>query len=353
MREASLDFLKSLIAAPSPSGYEQPAARVWRDYVAPYAERIEHDLHGNSMAFRAGKGGPRLMLAGHCDELGFMVYNVDEKGFIYIRTIGGHDISLIPGRRVILLGTNGPVPGVTGKKAIHLMDAEERKTVPKLEQIWIDIGSASREETLEKIAIGDPIIYDTGYQQLTDDLATSRAFDDKVGAFAVAEALRLLQGKKLTAEVVSVATVQEEIGLRGAHTSTYSVDPTVGIAVDVTHATDYPQLSNTKYGDTRLGGGPVILRGANANPIVVQRLMEAARAEDIPFQVLAFPRGTGTDANAIQLTRGGVATGLIGIPLRYMHTPSEVVSLADVENTARLLAAFAERVEKDADFRPQ
>lgn len=353
MREASLDFLKSLIAAPSPSGYEQPAARVWRDYVAPYAERIEHDLHGNSMAFRAGQGGPRLMFAGHCDELGFMVYNVDEKGFIYIRTIGGHDISLIPGRRVILLGTNGPVPGVTGKKAIHLMDAEERKTVPKLEQIWIDIGSASREETLEKIAIGDPIIYDTGYQQLTDDLATSRAFDDKVGAFAVAEALRLLQGKKLTAEVVSVATVQEEIGLRGAHTSTYSVDPTVGIAVDVTHATDYPQLSNTKYGDTRLGGGPVILRGANANPIVVQRLMEAARAEDIPFQVLAFPRGTGTDANAIQLTRGGVATGLIGIPLRYMHTPSEVVSLADVENTARLLAAFAERVEKDADFRPQ
>ena len=169
----------------------------------------------------------------------------------------------------------------------------------------------------------------------------------------MAEALRLLQGKKLTAEVVSVATVQEEIGLRGAHTSTYSVDPTVGIAVDVTHATDYPQLSNTKYGDTRLGGGPVILRGANANPIVVQRLMEAARAEDIPFQVLAFPRGTGTDANAIQLTRGGVATGLIGIPLRYMHTPSEVVSLADVENTARLLAAFAERVEKDADFRPQ
>lgn len=352
MRTESLDFLKRLIAAPSPSGFEQPAQAVWRDYVAPYAERIDRDLHGNSVAVLNGAGSPRIMFAGHCDELGFIVKYIDDNGFLYFDTIGGHDLSLISGRRVQIITAAGPVPGVTGKKAIHMMTQEERQKVPKLEELWIDIGATSREEAQARVSVGDPVVYELEFRPLTDTVAASRAFDDKVGAFSVAEALRLLQGETLAAAVHGVATVQEEIGLRGAYTSAFGVDPVVGVAIDVTHATDHPEVNIKKAGEVKLGGGPVILRGANANPHVSDLLLTAAREEQIPHQVQAHPRGTGTDANAIQLTRAGVAAGLVSIPLRYMHTPSEVVSLEDVANTARLLAAFARRITADMDFRP-
>lgn len=352
MNEKSLTFLKSLISAPSPSGYEQPAAAEWRRYAGPLADSIDHDLHGNSFAVKNPQGNPKIMFAGHCDELGFIVKYIDERGFVFFDPIGGHDLSIVPGRRVSIINAKGTVPGVTGKKAIHLMTPDERKKVPNIENLWIDIGVDSREEALEIISVGDPVVYELGFRQITNDVAASRAFDDKVGAFAVIEALRYLKDDQLQAAVYSVATVQEEIGLRGAHTSTFSVEPVVGIAVDVTHATDHPEINKLKSGEILLGGGPVITRGANANPKVVELLMLAAYEEDIPYQVKANPRGTGTDANAMQLSRGGVAAALIGIPLRYMHTPSEMVNLNDVENTAKLLAAFARRVTSDMDFRP-
>ncbi len=351
MRKKSLEFLKNLISVPSPSGYETPAAKVWREYGSKFADKIESDYHGNTIACLNADANPRIMFAGHCDELGFIVKYIDDRGFIYFDPIGGHDLGIISGRRVIIHNTRGPVAGVTGKKAIHLMTPEERKKVPEIQNLWIDIGVSSRKEALQHISIGDPVVYDLAFKAMTGDIACSRAFDDKVGAFAVIEAMRLLKGDKLRASVFSVATVQEEIGLRGATTSAYAVDPDVGIAVDVCHATDHPEVSKVKVGEVLLGKGPVIHRGANANRKVVDLLKKAAKEENIPFQMKAIARGTGTDANAIQLTRKGVATGLIGIPLRYMHTPSEVVSLADVENTAKLLAAFARRVSSKVDFR--
>ncbi|MGH1364249.1 MAG: M42 family metallopeptidase [Calditrichia bacterium] len=351
MRKKSLDFLKSLIAAPSPSGFESAAQKVWRGYTNEFADAVEHDYHGNSIAVLNGEASPRIMLAGHCDELGFIVKYVDANGFIYFSTIGGHDLSMIPGRRVVIHTQSGTVRGVTGKKAIHLMTPEERKRVPQIQNLWIDIGASSKEEVLKKVRIGDPVVYDVEFQAITDEVASSRAFDNKVGAFAVAEALRLLKDVKLKASVFSVATVQEEIGLRGARTSAFSVDPDIGLAVDVTHATDHPEVSKVKEGEIFLGKGPVITRGANSNHKVVEILIEAAKKEKIPYQLEATAGGTPTDANAIQLTRSGVATALISVPLRYMHTPSEMVSLVDVENTAKLLAAFIKRVTPKMDFR--
>ncbi len=352
MRTASLKFLKKLLEAPSPSGYEQPAQQVWRAYVEAFADRIKRDIHGNSIAVINPDGAPRIMFAGHCDELGFVVRYINDKGFIYFATVGGHDKSIIPGRRVVIHTKNGPVYGVTGKKAIHMMTADERKKVPEIENLWIDIGVSSKEEAEKRVSVGDPIVYDVAFQPINESVVTSRGFDDKVGAFAVAEALRLLKESGVSAAVYSVATVQEEIGLRGAKTSAFAIDPKVGVAVDVTHATDHPEVDQRKEGEVKLGGGPVITRGANANPKVVELLIEAAKEEDIQYQLQAIPGGTPTDANAIQLNRSGVAAGLVSIPLRYMHTPSEVVSLEDVENTARLLAAFARKVSSAIDFRP-
>ena len=352
MRTTSLKFLQDLIAAASPSGYEQPAMKVWRQYAQRFAASVEHDYHGNSIAAINPNGKPRIMFAGHCDELGFIVRYIDDNGFIYFDTIGGHDKNIIPGRRVIIYSHDRQILGVTGKKAVHLMTPEDSKKTPEIENLWIDIGLDSREQVEKIVNIGDPIVYDTGFLRINDKVATSRAFDDKVGAFAVVEALRLLKDKAIAAAVYSVATVQEEIGLRGARTSAYSVNPDVGIAVDVTHATDSPEINVKREGSIKLGKGPVILRGANANPKVVDLLMEAAKEEKIPFQIEAIARGTGTDANNIQLSRGGVATGLVSIPLRYMHTPSEIVSLEDVENTVKLLVAFASRVSTEHDFRP-
>ncbi|KAA3611385.1 MAG: M42 family peptidase [Calditrichaeota bacterium] len=351
MRAASLTFLKNLINAAGPSGFEQPVAAVWRNYTKPFAESIARDYHGNSIASINKSAKMRLMFAGHCDELGFLVHFINEKGFVYFRPIGGHDRTMISGRRVKILTKKGEVAGVTGKKAIHLMTLEERKKVPEFENLWIDIGAESKDEAEKRIAIGDAVIYDTGFQHITDDIVASRAFDNKVGAFAVAEALRHLHKESLQVAVFSAATVQEEIGLRGARTAAYNISPDIAIGIDVTHATDHPEVDLRKTGEVKLGNGPVILRGANANPKVAELLTKAADMEKIPYQVHALPGGIGSDANELQLSGSGTATGSVSIPLRYMHTPSELVSLKDVANAAKLLAAFAKCVTTDMDFK--
>jgi tetrahedral aminopeptidase len=352
MEEKSLNFLKALLAAPSPSGFEQPAQKVWREYMAQYSQRVTTDFHGSCIAVANESAATRIMLAGHVDELGFMVNYIDDNGFIFFRTIGGFDLNLIPGRRVRVHSRNGVVPGVTGKKAIHVMTPDERKKSPEIQDLWIDIGVKDRKEAEELVRVGDPVTYAESFEIVRNDLAASRAFDDKAGSFAVGEVLRLLQGKSYAAAVYSVSTVQEEVGLRGAHTSAFGIDPKVGVAVDVCHATDHPDMDKRRVGGIKLGGGPVIARGANISPVVERMLIEAAEAEDIPYQLEAAPGGTGTDANAIQLTRAGVATGLVSIPLRYMHTAAEFVSLTDLENVSRLLAAFIMRVQDDTDFTP-
>jgi len=341
-------FLADLLHARSPSGYEGEAQAVFDQYVKPAADAYAPDALGNRIATLNPSGDPVLMLAGHMDELGLIITYINKEGFLYFDTIGGHDLSVISGRRVLLQTANGIVRGVTGKRAIHLMDDEDRKKVPKKHEIWIDIGARSKAEALERVTIGDAATYDHELEMIHGSIGTARAFDNKVGAYIVGETLiRLAKAKNgLAAKVVSVATSQEEIGVRGATTAAYSVSPHIAVAVDVGHATDHPDCDNRKYGETKLSGGPILCRGANINPKVFDRLLRAAKTLKIPYQLEADPRPTGTDARAIQMGRGGVATGLISVPLRYMHTPSELVDLEDVEHCVQLLVEFAKGLEK-------
>ena len=343
-------FLAELLHARSPSGYEAEAQAVFDRHVKPSADSYTGDALGNRLATLNPKGDPVLMLAGHMDELGLIITYVNKDGFIYFDTIGGHDRTIISGRRVIIQTANGLVKGVTGKRAIHLMEESDRKKVPEIHEIWIDIGARSKKEALERISIGDVATYDHELELIHGSIGTARAFDNKVGAYVVGETIIRLSKhkarKKLAAKVVSVATSQEEIGCRGATTAAHAVDPHIALAVDVGHATDHPDCDNRKYGETKLGGGPIICRGANINPKVFARLVKAAKKLGIPYQIEADPRPTGTDARAIQMGRGGVATGLVSIPLRYMHTPSEIVDLEDVERCVQLFVEFALDLDK-------
>ncbi len=351
MEKDTKQFLTDIVNAVSPTGYEQPAQAVYRRYMEKAADEVRSDAHGNVIAVLNPSGAPRIMLAGHCDELGFQIHYVDDDGYLYFLPLGGHDQSIVPGRRVTIHTAKGPVPGVIGKKPIHLMTEEERKSPAEIKKLWIDIGAGDKKRALELVQIGDPVTYNEEFQELNGGLAVARGFDDKIGVFTVGQALRLLrQGKKPKAAVFAVSTVQEEIGMRGARTAAYGIDPAVGIAVDVTFATDHPGIEKKEHGEIKIGAGPVIARGPNINPKVFERLVAAAKQEGIPFQVEAINRATGTDANVIQLTRAGVATGLISIPNRYMHTPAELISLEDAENTARLLAAFCRSVDPGDDW---
>ena len=354
MEKDSVDFLKRLIDAPSPSGFEGPVRMIWQERMEKFADEVRVDLHGNVIAVLNPNGKPKVMLAGHCDEVGFMVRYINDDGFIYFVPIGGVDSSIVSARRVRIYTKKGTVLGVVGRKAIHLMDEEERKKVPKFHKLWIDIGAKDKKEAESIVSIGDPIVFDQGFQQLRGDLVVGRGFDDRVGSFAVGEALRLLSQTHPQAAVYAVATVQEELGMRGARTSAFGISPKVGIAVDVDHTTDHPGTSEEKerFGELRLGGGPVIVRGANINPVVERLLVQTAEREKIPYQMAGAPSGTGTDANVIQTTREGVAAGLVGVPNRYMHTPVEIISLVDLENVSKLLASFIMEIDERLDFTP-
>lgn len=355
MRQESLDFLKSIVNVPSPSGYEERAAEIYRAYTKPFADKIHTDVHGNVWAIANPDAEMKIMLAGHMDEIGFIVHFIDDQGMLYFSTIGGHDSAIIVGQRVWVHGKER-VAGVIGRKAIHLLEDEERKKKPEVREYWIDIGASNREEAEALISLGDVATYQWEFQMLLGDRATARGFDNKMGTFIVAEALRLLKedgGLHPGVGVYAVATVQEEIGLRGARTSAYGIGAQTGLAVDVNHAIDTPGLSKTRYGTLDVGKGPSVMRGANANPITFKLLREAAEKEGIPFQVDVAAGGTGTDGNAMQLNQSGMAVGILGVALRYMHTPCEVLSLTDVENCARLMAAYCRMITPDTDFTPR
>jgi putative aminopeptidase FrvX len=292
------------------------------------------------------------MFAGHCDQIGFLVQHIDAEGFLYVLPIGGWDPVILVGQRVTVWTGGGPVAGVVGRKPIHLLTDEERKQVPKLKDLWVDIGAANKTEAAESVKVGDPITLQLGFTEMRNRFAAAPAMDDKTGLWVAVEALRRTATKKLNCALFAVSTVQEEIGLRGATTSTYHVNPHVGIAIDVTHATDCPTIDKKQEGEIALGKGPVIYRGPNMNPVVVEKLVETATAGEVPFQVAASGRATGTDANTIQTSRGGVAAGLVSIPNRYMHSPVEMISLDDIDHAADLLAGFALRLRGDEDFTP-
>jgi putative aminopeptidase FrvX len=351
----SLAFLKTLLDTPGPSSFEAAPARAWRAEAQRFADSVSADVAGNSFATLDSKASLRLMFAGHIDEIGIMVTHVDDEGYLSFDGIGGWDQQVFVGQRVVLLGRSGRVTGVVGKKAIHLMDKEERDKVSKVEDLWIDIGAIDRAEAESRIRIGDPGVLAAGVIEFPNGRLVSRSIDNRIGAFVVLEALRLLATDRPRASVSAVATTREEIAATGggARSSASRLEPDVAIVVDVTHATDYPGVDKRKHGDYRLGGGPTISRGASVSEIVFELLIETAESEGIPYRIEAASRDTHTDAEAIFNAHRGVATGLVSVPNRYMHSPNEMVALDDLERTARLLAAFARKLGPDTSFIPQ
>lgn len=334
-------FLNELLASRSPSGHEAEAQKVFDSFVEPKSDTYEKDVLGNRIATLNLSGDPCVLLAGHLDELGFIIKFIDDSGFLFFDTIGGHDRTIISGRRIRINTKGGIVTGITGKRAIHLMDASEREKVPLIHQMWIDLGVNSKEKAEKLVRVGDTGTYDHEFELINGSVGTARAFDNKTGAYIAGETLRRLAGDAdLAAKVVAVGTAQEEIGTRGAMTSTHAVAPDYGIAIDVGHATDFPDADNKRFGSFKMGGGVLITRGPQLNPLVTEGLIEVAEANNIPYQLEAERGIISNDARSIQVAGPGVATGTIGIALRYMHTPSEMVDLEDVEACVQLLVAW-------------
>jgi len=353
MREQSLNFLRTLVNTPSPVGHEVKGQRVWLDYAKQYAEETFSDAYGNCVAVLNKGGKPRLMLAGHADEIAMAVSYINDEGYVYVRKMGGIDAAITKAQRVVIHTRNGAVKGVVGNVAPHLMKEEKEPKPPKIHDLFIDIGAANRKEAEKLVQVGDPITLTDEFDLLRGDLAVARAFDNRIGTFAVVETLRVLRESKagLEAEVCAVSNVQEEVGLFGARQIAYSLHPDVCIVVDVTHATDYPTVNKTQHGDVKVGAGPTITHGGCNHPEVLARIEQVAKSKKIPLQHEAMSSTSGTDTDSIFWTRGGIASALISLPNRYMHSPVEVVSLKDLELIPQLLAAFAVSLKKGEEFK--
>jgi endoglucanase len=353
MREQSLRFLETLINTPSPSGFETRGQRVWLDYVSKFAEATETDAYGNAVAWLNRGGSPRLMLAAHADEIAMTVNFITEQGYIYVRRVGGVDPAITKAQRVTIHARRGPVRGVVGSLAPHLQRGESDPKPPKIHELFIDIGAPSRKEAEKLVRVGDPITLADEFELLRGDLAVARAFDNRIGTFAVAEALRLLKekGRKLKAEICAVSNVQEEVGCLGARQIAYSLEPDAALVVDVTHATDYPAISQAQHGDIKIGHGPALTHGGPNHAEMVARLEKVAAEAEIPLQHEAMSSTSGTDTDAIFWTRGGIPSALISLPNRYMHSPVEVVSLKDLVQIPQLLCAFALSLRKGEEFK--
>lgn len=353
MRERSLEFLRTLLNTPSPVGHEARGQRVWMDYVAEFADETSSDAYGNCVAVLNKGGSPRVMLAGHADEIALSVCYIDDDGFLYVRRLGGVDPVVSKAQRVQVHAADGPVLGVIGNVAPHLTRQEGEKKYPKIEDLFIDIGVRSRKEAQKVVRIGDPVTLVDQFEVLRGDLAIARAFDNRVGTFAVAETLRLLKEHRrgLKAEVCAVSNIMEETGLFGARQIAYSLQPEVALVVDVTHATDYPTVSKLAHGDIRIGRGPTLTHGGANHPEVVRRLEKVAAELKIPLQHEAQSSTSGTDTDVIFWTRGGIPSALISLPNRYMHSPVELVSLADLGQVPELMAGFARSLKKGEAFK--
>lgn len=346
------EFLKRLLTTPGPSGYERPIQDVVRAYAGTFADRVTTDVHGNVVAAIRPDAPLRLMFAGHCDQIGLLISKIDDAGYLYTQTIGGWDPAQLLGQRMTIWADGGPIPAVIARKPIHLLTTEERDKPIKSEDLWLDIGARDKAEAASVVKIGDPVTLALGYQELRNNLANAPGMDNRTGVWVVMEALRRAALGNPQWGIFAVSTVQEEIGLRGVQTSAFHLQPHVGIAVDVTHATDCPTIDQRQQGEIKLGKGPVIFRGPNMNPVVTRRLMQLADRESIAYQPAAIGRATPNDANTLQISRGGVAVGLVSIPNRYMHSAVETISLDDIDRAAQLLAQFALDLKPGDDFTP-
>jgi putative aminopeptidase FrvX len=348
----SLAFLKRLLDTPGPSGFESNAARLWREEAKSFASEVRTDVTGNSMAEVNPKGSPTIMLDGHIDEIGLIVQYIDDDGFVYVSPIGGWDPQVLVGQRLRFLGRDGDVHGVVGKKPIHLMKQNERELAVKITDLWVDIGAANRAEAEARLSVGDAAVIDSHSMDFSNGRLVSRSIDDRIGAFIVLEALRRYAEKPGDARVVAAATTQEEIAWHGggALVCTNCINPQMAIVVDVTFATDHPAIDKKEIGDHKLGSGAVLVRGALISPVVFELLRGTAQKKSLPYTVHAAGRDTSTNADAIHIAREGVATGLVSVPNRYMHSPNEMVSLADVDSIATLIAETCRAVTKKTDF---
>ena len=353
LNASSLKFFDELMRSSGPSGYEMPCAAVFRKRLEPFADEVRVDVTGNSIAVLNPKSRFRVMLAGHYDEIGFQVVYITDEGLITFREVGGIDKVTLPGLEVEILTASGKIPGVIGRKPIHLQTPKERETVMEIRDLWIDIGAESKAEAEKLVSVGDPIAFRVNYSRFGKHRVMSKGLDDKIGAFVIAEAFRILSERKCKIGVYAVGTVQEELGLRGAKTSAFSVDPQAAIAVDVGFATDVPGVERKQWGDVTLGGGPIVCKNADINPVLLKKLLDAAKRGKIPVQIECGHRASGgTDTAQIQLSRAGVATALVSIPNRYMHTPVEMCDLRDAENAAKLIADTILSLNEKSSFLP-
>lgn len=342
------EFLTELLQAAGPSGYERRAADVFAKEAETFA-RVHEDHFGNVYAEVGPEDAPVLALLGHLDEIGLIVSHVGKEGFIHVQPIGGWDPQVLVGQRIRLLAPGGDVIGVIGKKAIHVMEPEERKKASTLEELWIDIGLPA-DEVKALIPVGTPAVIDQGPVQVGNCLV-SRAIDDRIGAFVVLEALRRLKAEDLRCRVVAVGTAQEEIGVFGAKLSSYALSPVAGIAVDVTHETGQPGVKKERFGELPFGSGANLETGPLLSPGVLAGLKAAGDKEGIPYTVSARGRFTGTDADAMALSKAGVPSAVVSVPNRYMHSPNEMVDLRDVQACIDIIAAFAQGFDPEADLR--
>ncbi len=346
------DTLRALLGTFGPSGVESETAAAWREAARAFTDDVAGDVMGNSVARVAGTGGgPLTAVVGHIDEIGLIVTHVDDEGLLWFAQVGGWDPVILVGQRVEVATREGRIPGVVGKKPIHLLKPEEREKAPKLEDLHIDIGARDGDDARRRVRIGDTAVIAGEPVELGNGRFASRSMDNRLGAYVALESARLVaEAGGAPGPVAAVASVQEETGLWGAATSAFALEPDIAIVVDVTHATDAPGVNKRTEGDHALGTGPVLGRGTVMHPRVYDLLVEAAEEEGIPYTVEATGRSTGTDADVVQISRSGVPTGLVQFPLRYMHSPVEVMQLDDVQAAARLIAAFALRLAADASF---
>ena len=350
MQKAPREFLEKLLSTPSPSGFETACARVWIDYVTPFADEIITDSYGNAFAIINPKGSPTVMFEGHSDEIGLMVTYIDEEGYLWVNGIGGVDPKMLLAKRVEILTPDGPLTGVIGATAPHMQDAEAREKSPSMSQIYVDIGAKNKAEAAKLVKVGMPMVVKHDPVMLLGDTLAARGCDNKIGIWSSAEALRRYSQKKGTARVVAAAHIQEEVGLHGAAMGAFRWDPDVCITVDVTNATDFPDVDPKLRNKIKMGEGPAMRVGPACHPVVSERLRTIAGKKKINLQIVPIPGRSGTNANAIYPARQGIPTGILSTPNRYMHSPSETIDLKDLDQIPTLMAEFAAGLKKNEKF---
>ena len=354
MSPSSKSFLFDLLSTPSPTGFEARGQRKWAAYARQFADRVESDAYGSAWAtLEGGTNGRRLMFEAHADEIGYMVKFISKDGFIFVDRVGGSDVATARGRRVDIFGDSGTVRGVIGNIAIHIRDRDNEK-VPKVHELAIDIGASSAKEVAKLgVRVGHPAVYADGVEEIGTDKLCGRALDNRIGGFIIAEVIARLSKRKarLPSTVYAVNAVQEEIGGHGARMIAHRLMPDVAVVLDVTHATDTPNVDEKKHGTIKLGSGPSLTHGGANHVEVVKRLIEVAEKAKIPLQHEAASRSTGTDTDVIFHQQSGIPSALVSLPLRYMHSVVEMAHLQDVEHTIQLLTAFAESVKAKEVFR--